>query len=396
MWTLVNNGVAVFSMPKAAVLKASCSTTSSIIAGTCASICGSTTFPSPDSTGRLPMKGESGWRQSPPDPIPDGAFRVSDPEPSSPSLPSSHLHSVGTQVVVLRETLGQGRRTLHPHGGGRGCDSDSRRPRSSVPGPLSGRRRRRRSPGRISWHSRSTRRDASARMRPSLPRPELFDRVLFRCVIGSRAAWSGRRRLGHGHHGIFLPAADQHWSLFGIPETARETGDPGALLGAAAVPRPGVKANPNVLECLYSPLVEKATPLARELLAMRDAFLSRLVYQTYNGYVMSQFKKMQADLRNQGTVKWKHVMHLIRLLLAGIHVLREGPSRCGRTPHRDRLRAIKRGEVPWRRPRNGGSISIRSSTGPTRKPGSPTGPTTTAPDRFLRKARRLAIEEALP
>ena len=31
-----------------------------------------------------------------------------------------------------------------------------------------------------------------------------------------------------------------------------------------------LKANPNVLECLYTPLVEHATPLAEELLAMRD------------------------------------------------------------------------------------------------------------------------------
>ena len=85
-----------------------------------------------------------------------------------------------------------------------------------------------------------------------------------------------------------------------------------------------LKANPNVLECLYTPLVEKATPLAEELLAMRSIFLSRMVYQTYNGYVLSQFKKMQADIRNQGQVKWKHVMHLIRLLLSGISVLREG------------------------------------------------------------------------
>jgi len=29
---------------------------------------------------------------------------------------------------------------------------------------------------------------------------------------------------------------------------------------------------------------------------MREKFLSRMVYQTYNGYVMSQFKKLQADL----------------------------------------------------------------------------------------------------
>src|SRR5262249_19119684 len=76
-------------------------------------------------------------------------------------------------------------------------------------------------------------------------------------------------------------------------------------------------------------------------------FLSKLVYQTYNGYVMSQFKKLQADLRNHGTVKWKHVMHLLRLLISGITVLQEGfvPVRVGE--HRERLLAVKRGEFPW-------------------------------------------------
>ena len=108
-----------------------------------------------------------------------------------------------------------------------------------------------------------------------------------------------------------------------------------------------MKANPNVLECLYTPIVEHATELAREMLDMRASFLSRTVYQTYNGYVLSQFKKLQADLRNKGAVKWKHVMHLIRLLLAGITVLEEGyvPVHVG--PHRDKLLAIKRGEMPF-------------------------------------------------
>jgi hypothetical protein len=71
------------------------------------------------------------------------------------------------------------------------------------------------------------------------------------------------------------------------------------------------------------------------------------VYQTYNGYVMSQFKKMKADLRNQGQVKWKHVMHLLRLLISGIRVLREGFVPVRVDAHREQLLAIKRAEVPW-------------------------------------------------
>ncbi len=63
--------------------------------------------------------------------------------------------------------------------------------------------------------------------------------------------------------------------------------------------------------------------------------------------VMSQFKKMQADLRNQGQVKPKHVMHLIRLLISGIHILRHGFVPVRVDAHREQLLAIKRGDIPW-------------------------------------------------
>ncbi len=61
----------------------------------------------------------------------------------------------------------------------------------------------------------------------------------------------------------------------------------------------------------------------------------------------SQFKKLQADIRNKGAVKWKHVMHLLRLLLAGIGTLRDGRVPVHAGEHRDRLLSIKRGEVPF-------------------------------------------------
>jgi len=98
---------------------------------------------------------------------------------------------------------------------------------------------------------------------------------------------------------------------------------------------------------LYSPLVEHAAPLGRELLDMRDAFLSKLAYQTYNGYVMSQFKKLAQDIRNRGEIKWKHAMHLIRLLLSGITVLRDGFVPLKVDQHRDRLLAIRDGSESW-------------------------------------------------
>jgi hypothetical protein len=80
---------------------------------------------------------------------------------------------------------------------------------------------------------------------------------------------------------------------------------------------------------------------------MREAFLSRLVYQTYNGYVLSQFKKLEQDWRAEGEIKWKHAMHLIRLLLSGVTVLREGFVPLSVEEHRDKLLAIRRGDIAW-------------------------------------------------
>ena len=110
-----------------------------------------------------------------------------------------------------------------------------------------------------------------------------------------------------------------------------------------------LKANPNILECLHTPLVVHADPLAEELLALRGAFLSRLVYKTYNGYVLSQFKKLEGDLRAHGEIKWKHAMHLIRLLRSGVTTLQTGELsvRVVDDAERAELLAIKRGERTW-------------------------------------------------
>jgi hypothetical protein len=144
-----------------------------------------------------------------------------------------------------------------------------------------------------------------------------------------------------------LPPAEMQWSLFGVPEQIEDDATQETYWELQKFLVLALKANPNVLECLYTPLVEHATSLAEELLARRGSFLSKLVYQSYNGYVMSQFKKLSGDLRNKGEVKWKHVMHLIRLLLSGVTALREGVVPVRVEEHRERLLAIRGGEMAW-------------------------------------------------
>ncbi len=176
---------------------------------------------------------------------------------------------------------------------------------------------------------------------------DLLDCVIFRCVVGSRAYGLDVEASDVDRRGVYLPPANMHWSLYGVPEQLENPETEECYWELQKFITMALKANPNVLECLYTPLVEHATPIARQMLDMREAFLSKLIYQTYNGYVLSQFNKITARLRRGRGVKWKHAMHLIRLLLAGITALRDGVIPVSVGEHRDRLLAIRRGDVPW-------------------------------------------------
>jgi len=310
---------------------------------------------------------------------------------SSPNL----IYSVGTQVVTRKPVQGSSGRVVHPSGAV-GVIVKSPQDRNHT--------YRVRFPDGfeaalnhdnlmlLAEYKQGSINDAEQ----VLTKHGLFDRVMFRCVIGSRAYGLDDENSDIDRRGIYLPPAHLHWSLFGVPEQLENDETQEAYWELQKFIVLALKANPNVLECLYTPMVETATPLAQELLDIKTIFLSRMVYQTYNGYVMSQFKKMQADIRNQGQVKWKHVMHLIRLLLSGITVLREGfvPVQVGN--HREALLKIKAGDMPW--------DEVESWRLDLHKRFDRAFEETTLPERpdyeraneYLVRARRLAMTEELP
>jgi uncharacterized protein len=224
----------------------------------------------------------------------------------------------------------------------------------------------------------------------------LFDRVILRCVIGSRAYGLDDVNSDIDRRGVYLPPAELHWSLYGVPGQLENDATQEAYWELQKFIILALKSNPNVLECFYTPIIETATPLARELLDIKGAFLSRLVYQTYNGYVMSQFKKMQADIRNHGQVKWKHVMHLIRLLLSGIHVLQEGFVAVHVGEHRDRLLTIKSGKMSWDDVEKWRITLHKEFDSAFAETSLPERPDYERANAFLVKARRLAMAEELP
>lgn len=175
----------------------------------------------------------------------------------------------------------------------------------------------------------------------------LEDFIIYRCVTGSRAYGLDTEASDTDLRGVYIAPTELQWSLFGAPEQFEDNAAQSCYWELQKFLTMALKANPNILECLYSPLVEKVTPLGQELLAIRHLFLSQMIFQTFNGYAMSQFKKIEQDIRNQGEVRWKHAMHLLRLLLTGAGALRTGAVPVRVEAHRDRLLEVKHGKVSW-------------------------------------------------
>lgn len=220
------------------------------------------------------------------------------------------------------------------------------------------------------------------------PEFDLESFIIYRCVVGSRAYGLDNDESDTDRRGIYLAPAELEWSLFGAPEQFEDNATQSCYWELQKFLTMALKANPNILECLYSPMVEKVTPLGAELIAARQGFLSQMIFQTFNGYAMSQFKKIEQDIRNQGEVRWKHAMHLLRLLLTGAATLREVRVPVRVEVHRERLLAVKRGELPWAEVdvwRKKLHLDFEHALAETRLP---ERPDYDAANRFLIKARR--------
>ena len=176
--------------------------------------------------------------------------------------PPGLIFSVGTQVVVLRDIVGgDAPRVLHPHGS---VGVVVKSPRD-LDHPyrvrfLDGVEESVRGDDLISLAQFKEGEIGDANV--TVGRSNLFERVIYRCVIGSQAYGLADDESDIDHRGIFLPPADLHWSLYGVPDQLENDETQEAYWELQKFLVLALKANPNVLECLYTPMVEKATPLA--------------------------------------------------------------------------------------------------------------------------------------
>jgi predicted nucleotidyltransferase len=231
--------------------------------------------------------------------------------------------------------------------------------------------------------------------RVSTPGPDISAFVIYRVVVGSRAFGLSTESSDEDRRGVYLSPADWHWSLTKPPEQVESIAE-----GVEEVDweiekflRLALQANPNILETLWTPVVQFADKTGEELREMRSCFLSRHLYRTYSGYVLSQFRLMQKSLEASGRFKAKHAMHLIRLLYSGIHALSEGEIRVDVAEHRDELLAIRDGKVPFEDVRKRALKLSSVFQDEFARTSLPERPDTERVNRFLVAARRRRAEE---
>jgi uncharacterized protein len=171
--------------------------------------------------------------------------------------------------------------------------------------------------------------------------------TVYSCVVGSRAYGLDEPASDVDRRGVFCPPTPLFWRFdkppkhVDGPEPERFSWELERFCALA------LQANPTVLECLWTPLVETLTPVGEGLLALRASFLSRRVGETYGRYAADQMNRLAASRRRTGQVRWKQAMHMIRLLIAGEHVLTNGEVLVDVSAYRDRLLAVRRGELAW-------------------------------------------------
>jgi predicted nucleotidyltransferase len=173
------------------------------------------------------------------------------------------------------------------------------------------------------------------------------EHTIYDCVVGSRAYGLSGPDSDTDRRGIYAAPAPMFWGLDKPPSHVDGPAEEQFSWEVERFCTLALQANPTVLEVLWSPLVTSINDTGRELVGLRSAFLSQRVAQTYGGYAEDQLTRLENSRRRTGELKWKQAMHMLRLLLAGGHVLRTGEVLVDVGEHRERLLAVRRGEVPY-------------------------------------------------
>ncbi|WP_424214486.1 nucleotidyltransferase domain-containing protein [Streptomyces sp. BI20] len=173
------------------------------------------------------------------------------------------------------------------------------------------------------------------------------DHTVYSCVTGSRAFGLADEDSDTDRRGVFLAPTPLFWGFEKPPTHLDGPRDEEFSWELERFCSLALDADPNVLEVLHSPLVERITPVGEELRELRGAFLSRRAHGSFVGYADRQRRRLLAGVRADGVPRRKPAVHLLRLLASGRDLLRTGRLTVDVGAERERLLAVKRGELSW-------------------------------------------------
>jgi predicted nucleotidyltransferase len=180
-------------------------------------------------------------------------------------------------------------------------------------------------------------------------------KTILRLTSGSRAYGCHNEDSDHDSNGVCLESLEERMSLLHAPfEQMATDGADGQIYSLEKFCRLASKGNPNIVEMLYSPVLEY-TKEGNELIELRSSFWSKNAGRAFLGYMQAQKERLQGtrgqkDVNRKELVEkygydTKYAYHIIRLGLIGREYLQSGYICLPMRPlHVSILKAIRAGE----------------------------------------------------
>lgn len=173
----------------------------------------------------------------------------------------------------------------------------------------------------------------------------LRETVMYEAVVGSRAWGLADESSDEDVRGWFLLPFEDFVSLWHAPDEIQSSDSDAAYWEIEKLLYQALRADANTLECLWSPLHRKVTPLGESLLAIRSSFISMNVLGSFGRYAESQFRKIErSELRNTAIAELLEAIErkgLSRTESAEIFLLERGVAKtAGRA--REEVKAVYR------------------------------------------------------
>jgi len=154
-------------------------------------------------------------------------------------------------------------------------------------------------------------------------------------VGGSQAYGMATPESDTDYHGVFVLPTRRVLSMRGYEETRVSKNPDRCLHEVGKFVRLAAQCNPTILEQLYLDQYEFLAREGKMLIAIRSAFLSQRVRQTYGGYARQQIGRLERR-EADGMVGFgpkvakrreKHARHCFRLIWQGVDLLKTGELR---------------------------------------------------------------------